>query len=449
MFNTICSISIIYLVFCQTLITSLTHSSRTIEMADFENALDVAVIDEIQIALDKDRGWAWIAALCGLPASEIIVAGNPSALPVIQRIADLCGDTLETKDFPRNGDLKMEHLVSWKSIPKSSAIVCFSRKMVLQVRDIFQDMGIPCSAVYGDLSPEVRREEARRFREGETLCVVATDAIGMGLNLPIEYVLFWETDKFDGDCDRVLMPVEIQQIAGRAGRGLRATGYVSAFSKRDHELIEKAMAAPVPPVVITTLDAGPTSFHIETIANELKEYRLAILLTFFKQRMTFEDVLRPFVSKDTIITARVLDDISTAPSVPDRLTWVRSPLNSRDNTHKEEFQKMYHSFCKGNPCQARICKIPKSDLGLLEHIYQSHRIYRWLAKHFPTKFPDIKHVETEISTINVRLQDILSKKHGMPHLQRNECRWCGRAILPDSHYTECNKCHNESLNDNY
>ncbi len=86
--------------------------------------------------------------------------------------------------------------------------------------------------IYGNLSPEVRREEARRFREGESDILIATDAISMGLNLPIKTILFAKDNKFDGVQRRELTTSEILQISGRAGRyGLYESGYVGALDR--------------------------------------------------------------------------------------------------------------------------------------------------------------------------------------------------------------------------
>ncbi|MDO4484159.1 MAG: helicase-related protein [Clostridia bacterium] len=103
------------------------------------------------------------------------------------------------------------------------------------------------SIIYGALPYDVRQNEARRFREGETKVVVATDAIGMGLNLPIRRVVFLETEKFDGVSRRGLTATEYKQIAGRAGRyGQFEKGlYVSPFQM--HRAVS-AVEDPIAPI---------------------------------------------------------------------------------------------------------------------------------------------------------------------------------------------------------
>ena len=198
---------------------SPTHSSRTVEMADFSRKFAVCVLDEMQLAFDRDRGWAWVAAYCGVAAETLVVTGPLSCEPVIRRLGELCGDEVEVHPLERLGTLAYEGVLDWRSVPPRSAVIGFSRPLVLELKAMFESLGQRVAVIYGGLSPEVRREEARRFREGEADLVCATDAIGLGLNLPLDRVVFYETDKFDGRETRRLEAGELLQIGGRAGRG--------------------------------------------------------------------------------------------------------------------------------------------------------------------------------------------------------------------------------------
>ena len=99
-------------------------------------------------------------------------------------------------------------------------------------------LGFTSAAIYGSLSPAVRRREAERFRDGSADVLIATDAIGLGLNLPIRRLIFSAIEKFDGVADRLLTPYEIRQIAGRAGRfGIHEDGQVSALNAASHSVL--------------------------------------------------------------------------------------------------------------------------------------------------------------------------------------------------------------------
>lgn len=131
-------------------------------------------------------------------------------------------------------------------LKKGDALIVFSKKSVLALAAHLESQGTRCSVIYGSLPPATRREQVRRFLEKETDIVVSTDAIGMGLNLPIRRIVFVETQKFDGVVKRDLEPGEIKQIAGRAGRfGIYEEGFVAAVE--NIELIEDGLGRmPIP-----------------------------------------------------------------------------------------------------------------------------------------------------------------------------------------------------------
>ena len=148
------------------------------------------------------------------------------------------------KSFPCVGSESLKfiknQLINLAHIEPGTAIIAFSRRSVLAYKKELEDSGRKVSVLYGNLSPGVRREEARRFRSGETDVLVATDCIGMGLNLPIKTVLFSQTNKFDGRDSRDLTPQEVKQIAGRAGRyGKFECGYVGAINKLNLTLVSQ------------------------------------------------------------------------------------------------------------------------------------------------------------------------------------------------------------------
>ena len=115
----------------------------------------------------------------------------------------------------------------YRDLRPDDAIICFSRKSVLSTAALLEKNGFRASVIYGALPPEARRNEVRKYLSGETDIVVATDAIGMGISLPIRRVVFAETEKFDGKDFRTLTTAEVNQIGGRAGRyGLNEYGEV-------------------------------------------------------------------------------------------------------------------------------------------------------------------------------------------------------------------------------
>ena len=210
------------------LIEGAQHTASTIEMMNPDKQIDVAVIDEIQMLQDPNRGSAWTAALIGAPARLVFVCGANSVTAPCLKALDALNESYEITCLERMTPLILEE----KSIcggryskPKlknqlkiGDAYIAFSRKDVLTFSARFRQWGFSVASIYGALSPEVRRTESERFNSGAADILVATDAIGMGLNLPIRRVIFTNITKFDGVASRILNPTEVRQIAGRAGR---------------------------------------------------------------------------------------------------------------------------------------------------------------------------------------------------------------------------------------
>jgi ATP-dependent RNA helicase SUPV3L1/SUV3 len=105
-----------------------------------------------------------------------------------------------------------------RNIQRGDAVIAFSRREVLMWRDMITEMGLSVATVYGNLAPEVRRAQAERFRDGSADVVVATDALAMGLNMPIQRIVMTTTVKYNGVEEEEISASLARQIAGRAGR---------------------------------------------------------------------------------------------------------------------------------------------------------------------------------------------------------------------------------------
>lgn len=207
------------------------HTASTIEMLSESEWYDVAIIDECQMIADSERGWAWTQAMLGVAASTVHACMAPEAEGLIIQLIEECGDTWEIVRHHRATPLEMEDasFVFPDDVRPGDALVVFSRRSVLQAASILEDTGRKVSVIYGALPYEARQAETRKFATGETRIVVATDAIGMGMNLPVKRIVFLENQKFDGVSKRELNASEVKQIAGRAGRrGYEEKGLVNA-----------------------------------------------------------------------------------------------------------------------------------------------------------------------------------------------------------------------------
>jgi ATP-dependent RNA helicase SUPV3L1/SUV3 len=199
-------------------------SSCTVEMVPLNTKVDVAVIDEIQMLGDIDRGWAWTQAFLGVMAKEVHLCGELRTVPLIRDLCAAMGDELEIHEYKRLNPLQ----VSKKSLggdltklEKGDAIILFSRVQIHAMKkDIEVATGRRCAVVYGSLPPETRAQQANLFNDPDNDYdfLVASDAVGMGLNLSIKRIIFETTWKYDGAAYQPMDVPDLKQIAGRAGR---------------------------------------------------------------------------------------------------------------------------------------------------------------------------------------------------------------------------------------
>ena len=196
------------------------HRASTIEMLDTNQEYDVAVIDEAQMCSDVERGGAWTRAILGVYAEEVHVCMAPQALKIVKKLIKDCGDHYEVIWHRRSVGISYDknRPTFPDDILKGDALIAFSRRDVHGIAHDLARAGHRCSVIYGALPYDVRHEEARKFAEGESDVVVATDAIGVGMNLPIRRVVFMQAYKSFGHGYVPLDANMVQQIAGRAGR---------------------------------------------------------------------------------------------------------------------------------------------------------------------------------------------------------------------------------------
>lgn len=175
-------------------------------------------VDEIQIGADRERGHVFTDRLLharGL--EETMFLGADTARPLLRRLVPDAAFIAR----PRLSTLRYVEPKKLDRLPRRSAVVVFSVADVYAVAERLRRQGGGAAVVFGALSPRTRNAQVALYQAGEVDHLVATDAIGMGLNLDIEHVTFTGLAKYDGLAPRPLRPAEVAQIAGRAGRHVR------------------------------------------------------------------------------------------------------------------------------------------------------------------------------------------------------------------------------------
>ncbi|SCW03533.1 LAFE_0G12574g1_1 [Lachancea fermentati] len=238
-------------------------TSGTVEMVPLSQKFDVVVLDEIQMMGDSDRGWAWTNALLGVQAREVHLCGEKSTLPLIKKIVKMTGDKLVINEYERLGTLIVEDAPiknGLKGLRKGDCVVAFSKKKILDMKlRIEKQTNLKVAVVYGSLPPETRIQQATMFNNGDCDVLVASDAVGMGLNLSIERVIFTTHMKFNGQEMVNLTSSNVKQIGGRAGRFRVASsvvkdmrnekrasiGYITAINSEVLSAVRDGINAPV------------------------------------------------------------------------------------------------------------------------------------------------------------------------------------------------------------
>lgn len=220
--------------------------ATTVEMTPSEGVS--LVLDEAHWIVEPARGYKWTKLLAGGLYQNLHILTAAEALDTIQQLVDDSYE-IQVQYFSRKTPIVYRGDISISQIPEKSVVVCFSRKAVYKTAQmLIAKSGKKVGVLYGALPLVAREQQINDFIDGNTDIIVATDVIGHGINLPVDNVIFAETEKFDGDEKRELHLWEAAQIAGRAGRfGLSEQGNVYSirfdWNNINKNLVESATLA--------------------------------------------------------------------------------------------------------------------------------------------------------------------------------------------------------------
>ena len=418
-----------------------THISSTIEMLSFEVEVDCCVIDEVQMIDDRDRGWAWANAIIGAPAKTVIMTGSPNAREAVIALAEYLGEPLEIVEFERKNPLELlKSATPITAIEPKTAVIAFTRSNALRLKQQLSKT-YRTSVIYGNLSPEVRREEARRFREGETDILVATDAISMGLNLPIKTLLFSKADKFDGQNQRNLTATEVRQISGRAGRyGLSEKGYVGALTGDVLKTVTSLFTKNIEPIALP-FNVMANFDHIMLVSNILEEKSLSAIVDFFVENMKFEGPFRAANLESMQEASAIIDQYDL--DMRTKYTLATAPLSTSSPLVMASFERYVRALEQKKP----IAYIPPKQLGnyalSMEELQEAEdrikeiSLYLWLSYRMAEFFVDAEKARLFRGELNRFIENSLQQSHFVPR-----CKTCGKPLSPNAEFAICQGCFN-------
>ena len=409
--------------------------ASTIEMADFDENYDIAVIDEAQLVADPDRGHSWTKAILGLRAPEIHICMSPAAEAVICHLIDLCEDTYEVERYERKTKLLCENkaFVFPDDVRQGDALIAFSKKSVLDVAGRLEEVGVNASVIYGSLPPEIRRRQMHLFHKKKTKVVVATDAIGMGLNLPVKRIVFLQAEKFDGVTRRLLTTAEVKQIAGRAGRfGLYPKGYVTATEEPDLAYIEERMADTEKPLTQVNLGFPQILLDIDAPMDELLEIWHSVTPSDPFVKENIDEAL--FLYDQAKLYKEWIDGFQEKRTLYKMIT---CPIDIKD----KKVVDLWLHYCKTYTADVSLerpvlCRDKKAGIQQYETYYKQLDLY-YQFSHRMQKVIEEDWLRREREKTEMKIMSYLTKGK-QNYIAR--CRYCGKLLPLGSTFQVCDDC---------
>lgn len=400
------------------LVEGANHKSVTVEMADVTSVYDCAIIDEIQMVGCKQRGFSFTRALLGIAANELHLCGDPAVVPLVEDILKVTGDDVEVLTYERLSPLVPLKVPvrSVSDIKTGDCLVTFSRKDIYRHKNTIEKAGKHlCSVVYGSLPPETRTAQATRFNDAtnDFDVLVASDAIGMGLNLNISRIIFSTLEKFDGTETRDLTVSEIKQIAGRAGRfrSQFPVGEVTCLHKEDLPLLHSSLKSPSP--IIERAGLFPTYDLLSRYSQAHPKLGLYKILEHFVENAKLSS--NYFISnvEDMMKAAALVDELPL--KLQDKYLFVVSPVDINDEISGRGFAQFAQNYSKTRVVKLReilsddTVKVPRTptELKELESIHKVLDLYVWLSLRLEDSFPDREVAASQKSICNVLIEQFL------------------------------------------
>ncbi|TRZ20719.1 hypothetical protein HGM15179_006383 [Zosterops borbonicus] len=396
------------------------HVACTIEMCSTNTPYEVAVIDEIQMIRDPARGWAWTRALLGLCAEEIHVCGEPAAIDLVTELMYTTGEEVEVRNYKRLTPLTVLDypLESLDNLRPGDCIVCFSKNDIYSVSRQIEARGLECAVIYGSLPPGTKLEQAKKFNDPDDPCkiLVATDAIGMGLNLCIRRIIFNSivkptvNEKGEKEIDSITTSQALQ-IAGRAGRfgSSFKQGEVTAMHHDDLVRLREILGEAVPPVRAAGLH--PTPEQIEMFAYHLPDATLSNLIDIFVSLSQVDGMYFVCNIDDFKFIADMIQHIPL--NLRSRYVFCTAPLNRKEPFVCTTLLKFARQFSRNEPLTFDwLCRHTKWPLAApknikelihLEAVHDVFDLYLWLSYRFLDMFPDA----VLVRDIQKKLDDII------------------------------------------
>ncbi len=376
----------------------------TVEAMPLSREVEFLAVDEIQLCADPERGHVFTHRLLHARGTyETMLLGAGTMAPLVRRL--LPGAEIVTRE--RFSSLTYAGPKKLTRLPRRSAVVAFSADQVYAIAELIRRQRGGAAVVMGSLSPRTRNAQVALYQSGEVDFLVATDAIGMGLNMDVDHVAFAGLRKFDGKRTRLLHPQEVGQIAGRAGR-FRTDGTFGVTGEcedMDTDLVEAVQEHQFLPVAAAEWRNAKLDFT-----------SLPALMASLAAPPTFEVLKASAESLDEI----TLRQLAGVPEIAER--------------------------CRDRPSLARlwdVCQMPDfRKLGHEEHLRLTRDFFEHLTRRdrripedwIAGQYRHLDRTDGEIDTLSSRLASVrtLAYVANRPDWLADAAGWQGRTrVLED------------------
>ncbi|TXN44125.1 helicase [Methylobacterium sp. WL7] len=378
--------------------------------------LDVAyvAIDEIQLAADMDRGHVFTDRLLYVRGrEETLLIGSSTMLPLVQALIP----NVHTTTRPRLSKLSFAGEKRLSRLPRRTAIVAFSAEEVYAIAELIRRQRGGAAVVLGALSPRTRNAQVEMYQAGDVDYLVATDAVGMGLNLDVDHVAFAANWKYDGTRFRKLTPAEMGQIAGRAGRHLSdgtfgSTGRCPPF---EPEMVERLENHDFDPLRILQWRNPDLSFGtLEALQASLDEHPRESGLTrapMGQDQQALEILMREDDIRDMARSASTVRRLWDVCGVPDY-------RKVHPQVHADLVAQLYRFLMKGMAGripdtwfaeQMAMIDRTDGDIDTLSRRIAQGRTWTFVANR-PDWLRDPEHWQGETRRVEDRLSDALHER---------------------------------------
>ncbi len=384
----------------------------TVESMPPQADVHFLAIDEVQLAINLDRGHVFTDRIMNLRGThETMLLGAATLRPALEAL--LPGINVVTR--PRMSQLHYAGQKKITRLPTRSAIVAFSADEVYAIAELIRRQRGAAAVVLGSLSPRTRNAQVELYQSGDVDFLIATDAIGMGLNLDVDHVAFAQDQKFDGYAHRRLKPAEFAQIAGRAGRHVRdgTFGVTGNVNPLEDELVERLEGHDFPPEKLMQWRNRDLQFDtIETLIESLEEpsrHPVLVKAPLATDQRAFAAMVSQVDIRERTTSAQDVEQLWEVAQVPDYRKI--APANHSDMlaTMYRDLRDDGHVNEEWFSNQVKQCDVTAGEIDALSTRISHIRTWTFVS-HRKSWLKDAQYWQEETRAIEDRLSDALHER---------------------------------------